>query len=220
MLRRHWLWAGMASLALGLTQPAQAQRAVARAIEADQQDPFEMGRAAFDAGRLGQALNAFETAYTLSHQPRALHRVADTADKLGEHARAISAYRDYLRLEPTTRERRFIEGRILANQAALGQGVGAAAPLPPPTAATATAPNQVARAASPATGDAPDLTAASPETSRESPAGPIWVWAGAGALAVAAIVVAGVLVGTSAASSTPASIRGNVGGTIQTLGAP
>lgn len=46
-----------------------------------------------------------------------------------------------------------------------------------------------------------------------------WLWAGVGIVAVAGIVVAAVMLGSSA-TRTPDPVRGNVGGTVQTLGGP
>ena len=200
------------ALALVLTPVARAQRAPAPApaTEVDPDDPWEVGKAAYDAGRSTDALRAFETSYKQTRKPRALYRVADTADKLGHYARAAAAFQEYLSLVPTHKDRPFIEGRIQANQAA--QARGAAAPSQPSAASSAAA------APAPAAATAPGRE---PNTgSGASAAGPVWLWAGAGVVAVAAIVIAGVLIGSSSGSSTPAPVRGNVGGTIQTLGAP
>jgi tetratricopeptide (TPR) repeat protein len=236
VLRRSWLCGGVAALVLALSSATQAQPAksvASSANETDPSDPLEIGKAAFDAGRLEEALSAFETAYKQNKKPRTLFRVGDTADKLGKHARAISAFQKYLRLTPGSKDRPFIESRIRANEAAAAQpsssspssNTGAGAPQPPAAAgaapkavASSTAPSQVALAAEAEPSAAP--AAATHADSGEGGAGPVWIWAGAGVLVVAAIVVAGVLIGSSSASSTPAPVRGNVGGNIQTLVGP
>lgn len=203
MRRSVQLGAFVTSLAL-LTQVAAAQ---SRSPEVDASDAFQLGQTAYDAGRLSDALHAFETAYTLTRKPRALLRVADTADELGLHARAVSAFQEYLSLEPDAEDRPFILGRIRANQAAQGL-------LPQPAPVVLQPHAASAPVASAPTG------ATSGSHAGESAAGPAWLWAGAGVLALTAIIVAGVLVGTSSGSSTPTPVHGNVGGTIQTLGAP
>jgi len=225
--RRSWLCGGVAALVLALSSATQAQpaKSVAKPVNApNPNDPLETGKAAFDAGRLEEALDAFETAYKRNKKPRTLFRVGDAADKLGIHARAISAFQEYLRLAPGSKDRPFVESRIRANEAAAAQPTSVSGAPSQPLAASspvrdvgpATAPSQVARAAEADTTVAPGAAPQADDT--ESSAGPVWIWAGAGVLAVTAIVVAGVLVGSSSASSTPAPVRGNVGGTIQTLG--
>lgn len=220
MLRRSWLWCGVAALVLSLNAVTQAQSAspgAAPATETDPNDPLEIGKAAFDAGRLEQALRAFETSYQQTKKPRTLFRVGDTADKLGQHARAITAFQEYLRLVPSSKDRPFVESRIRANEAAAA-GSGEATSQPTAATPASTAPSQVAQAVEPGPVSAP--AAATEPDAHESAAGPLWIWVGAGVLSVAAIVVAGVLIGSSSSSSTPAPVRGNVGGTVQTLGAP
>ena len=222
MLRRSWLCGGVTALLLALSSLTHAQPArpatkpsAHAATETDPTDPYEIGKAAFEAGRLTEALEAFETSYKQTKRPRALFRVGDTADKLGNRARAISAFREYLSLVPGSKDRPFIEGRIRANEAVVQQpGVQERSPVQPPRVGEA---NQPPTAAAPS---APTAATSGTQAAEDNPAGPLWLWAGAGVVAVAAIVVTGILVGHSSSSSTPEPVRGNVGGTIQTLGRP
>jgi len=213
--RTEWRSAFVTALALMLSSAAHAQPKPAPATEVDPNDPWEVGKAAYDAGRLDEALSAFELSYKQTKRPRALYRVGDTADKLGQSARAISAFQEYLRLVPAAKDRPFVESRIRANEV-----IVAHSPPPPPMAAQPATEEMSADAPAAQTPSAPTAATAASPSSSSSGAGPVWLWAGAGVLAVTAIVVAGVLMGSSSASSTPAPIRGNVGGTIQTLGVP
>ena len=215
MLKRSWLCGGVAALVLALSSVSHAQPAkpavkpTSNATETDPNDPYEIGKAAFESGRLTEALNAFETSYKQTKKPRVLFRVGDTADKLGNRARAISAFQEFLSLVPGSKDRHFIEGRMRANEAAIER-----------ESRTQAEPQPQTEASQPPTA-APAAAVSGAQTAEaDNPAGPLWLWAGAGVVAVAAIVVTGVLVGHSSSSSTPEPVRGNVGGTIRTLGRP
>lgn len=76
------------------------------------------------------------------------------------------------------------------------------APTAPAAALPASPPSETAAPASSASGDRA-----------------WWLVAGAGVVVIVSIVVIAVVLGSSA-TRTPESVRGNVGGTVQTLGAP
>jgi tetratricopeptide (TPR) repeat protein len=203
---------------------------------------LEAGKAAYGAGRLDEALRNYERAYELLKAPRTLFRIGDVADKLGMRVRAVSAYQQYLDSVPTTSDRARVLARIRANRAAAPATARqaassapvvqvqtvAAAPVarkravdPPPTQQTTPAHLEVAASAPADTTQpaaAPDAATA-PMSDRKSRVSAWWIVAGVSVLAVGGIIAAAFAMGSSAARQ-PTPIQGNVGGTVQTLGAP
>jgi tetratricopeptide (TPR) repeat protein len=223
-VRRKVWQVGLSCLIFALPVRALAQAADADSTATAGAELLEAGKTAYGEGRFSEALGAFEQSYERTHKPRTLYRIADTADKLGLHARAVAAFEQYLGLVPAADDRPFIESRIDANRRKL-EGRPPAAALSPAAAAHAEAPV----AATPA----PDSVAAPPAAPEQATGTPAtsathdqdltrawWVWAGAGSLLVAGIVVVALAVGSSGARSVPEPVKGNVGGAVQTLGAP
>lgn len=218
MRTRRWAYIGGLWLVSLLSVPALAQDA---ATTSPVQEWLSVGELAFAQGRFGDALDAFEAAYRKLRQPQTLRRIGDAADKLGSHARAAEAWQAYLKYVPDAPDREFIEGRIEANQAALG-------PMHPRSVNIELAPMTVASDQQP--GHNPSQAAGTlsvthagessePRSERTSSrAGPIWLWVAGGAAAIAGIVIAAVLInaGDSPGASDP--VQGNVGSAIQTLG--
>jgi tetratricopeptide (TPR) repeat protein len=208
MLRIFW-HLGLSVLLVALALPVSAQDGPSKQQIAAGTELLEAGKAAYSAGHFAEALYDFEQAYQRVPRPSIMYRIGDTADKLGEHERAVEALQQYLDLQPNAVDRAFIEGRIQANLTALQiPRVGGAALSPQAAAQTST--------------NASSASAAAPSAateSRASAAGPWWLWLGVGTLAVASIVVVAVLVGPSSTRD-QAPVRGNVGGVVQTLGAP
>jgi tetratricopeptide (TPR) repeat protein len=168
------------------------------------------GDEAYAAGRFDQALSAFESAYAREKNPRTLYKIGDTADKLGRKRRAVDAFQQYLALVPAAKDRAFIESRIRADQSALSRSAT-------PTKSAATTPARTVAAPSAALRST--ALAGSEQrahTGQHNPAGPWWLWAGAGVLVVAGVVVAAVGL-NSAGESTPERVRGNLGQATQTL---
>lgn len=165
---------------------------------------LDAGKLAYEQGRFGDALDAFELSYRKTRDPQTLLRIADAADKLAIHARAVEAYEAYLGHFPNHPDHAFISSRIAANRAALE---------------AATAPVAVASRSGLASSTVATTRQPVGRTSagRHNPAGPWWAWVAGGAVVVAGIVVAGVLVSTGSAPSVVQPIQGNVGGTVQTL---
>jgi tetratricopeptide (TPR) repeat protein len=168
------------------------------------------GKAAFGDGRYNDALYDYEQAYQRTQRPSVLYRIGDTADKLGAHERAISAFQQYLAALPTAKDAEFVQSRIAANREALRVN-------------EAPAPNTGALSPVAAAETAADSGKSSPlavaPSDRKDLARAWWLWAGAGTLAVATIVIVAVLVGSSSTHQV-APIKGNVGGTIHTLEGP
>lgn len=178
---------------------------------------LDAGELAYAQGRYGDALDCFEASYRMRPEAMTLRRIGDAADKLGSHARAIEALKSYLARVPDARDRAFVESRIAANQAELDavrqQTFVAASSAKARTDST----DPKGKGAEP-TMAAP--AAALTQTKAEAAgnrAGPLWLWAAGGAVVVAGIVVAAVVIGSGASPSTSEPVRGNIGSAIQTL---
>jgi hypothetical protein len=161
---------------------------------------LEAGKVAYAAGHFEAALHDFEVSYTRQPDTRTLYRIGDTADKLGWHERAVSAFNRYLALAPNAKDHAFIMSRVRANQAALAQA--------PPAEPLARAPEPAFR------GGASSAAHGSTEQPRAW-----WLWAGAGALVVVGVAAAAFWLSAPAAS-TPEPLRGNIGPVVQTLHLP
>jgi tetratricopeptide (TPR) repeat protein len=211
MLRFSWRL-GLSLLIAALTLPVSAQDGPSQQQLVAGNELLQAGKAAYSAGRLAEALNDFEQAYQRLQRSAILYRIGDTADKLGDHERAVSALQQYLEAQPGSPDREFIESRIRANLEALQiPRVGNAALSPQAAANTSTN-----ASTAPTTSD---VTSNAGAKGGRDAAGAWWLWAGAGTLAVAGIIVAAVLVGSSSTRD-QSPVRGNVGGVVQTLGAP
>lgn len=135
---------------------------------------FEAGQTAYEAGRFEEAATQFERSFALSQEPDILFNLANAYDRLRRDREALESYRRYLELRPDTSDRAQIEARIEV----LGRTV--AAPEPEPAEAT---PVRTAEAA-PSAEPAPLLA-----TSDHGPTVGAWTLFGAGAAAVVAAVV-------------------------------
>jgi tetratricopeptide (TPR) repeat protein len=173
---------------------------------------LEAGKTAYAEGRFAEALNDFEQAYQRTQRASILYRIGDTADKLGDHERAISGFQQYLDAVPHAKEADFVRGRIAANRQALQQPQA-------PLAASALSPAAAAHTAEPDPGSTPKAPLDAAPSDGKDLTREWWVWAGAGTLLVATIVVVGVLV-SSPSTQQVAPVKGNVGGIVQTLEGP
>jgi hypothetical protein len=126
------LIAGLAAALLG-PQSAQAQAAAtappppsaATLSDKDQQarSLFEKGRQAYGDGQYRDAWAYFHQAYQLSGRPELLYNIGQTADRLGQDADALRAFRMYVERLPAAQNRHDVENRIHA----LEERVGASA---------------------------------------------------------------------------------------------
>ena len=123
-------WLGVALLALGFAaalfgpQRAHAQAAATAPPPAsagtlsdkDQQarSLFEKGRQAYGDGQYRDAWAYFHRAYQLSGRPELLYNIGQTADRLGQDADALRAFRMYIERLPTAQNRHDVENRIHA----------------------------------------------------------------------------------------------------------
>jgi tetratricopeptide (TPR) repeat protein len=248
-------WFIIVALTLCAQTRVHAQAAAGAQLHAGS-EYLEAGKAAYAAGRLDEALTAFERAYELLKTPRTLFRIGDAADRLGLRARAVSAYQQYLDSVPTTSDRALVEARIQANRGpAPMKAVPVVQPIEQPLPSQSPVPREedaavqvqamdakqtqlaeqdapLARRAAmsmPAEQEELAPSAAAKHAAPEAATAPVsdrkshnpawWIVAGVGVLAVSGIIAAALALGSSSARQ-PTPIQGNVGGTVQTLGAP
>jgi len=105
-----------------LSSLSAASRAEAEAAADDDSAAhaaFEAGADAYDEGRFGAALVAYQRAYELSGRAKLLFNIGRAADGDNQSERAIEAYRGYLLAFPNAANRRFVESRIGKLQAAV-----------------------------------------------------------------------------------------------------
>jgi tetratricopeptide (TPR) repeat protein len=181
-------------------------RAISAEARAAGEALLESGRAAYRFGNYVQAMRDFEQALTRLGWPSIHYDIADAAARLGDHQRAIEEFREYLKALPNATNRASVERRIEAQQSALNKRQDA--PATPDLTPTAAANTQAAA-----------VEAESPEAGQSQQAQEgsnlWWLWAGIGA-AVVGTLVAAVIV-TSSDDPVQPPMRGDVGGTIQTL---
>lgn len=109
---RVWI----AAVLLFLSTPAFAQDTRAERIERARQ-LFMEGSAAYDAGRLREALQKMKSAHAVYRRPEFAFNIARVLERMGEAEHAISWFRVYLRHgRPTAEERADVEARIAALQ--------------------------------------------------------------------------------------------------------
>src|SRR5690242_4512181 len=73
---------------------------------------FELGTKYYDLQRYAEAAKEYEAAFVIKDDPALLFNIAQAYRLAGEHAKAIGAYRSYLRREPHTSQRAEVEARI------------------------------------------------------------------------------------------------------------
>ncbi len=169
--------------------PSQAHAAKAKASK-EQKDPREMqAREAFAAGSYKEALDIYTKLYAEKLHPTYLRNVGRCYQNLGEPARAISSFREYLRKakDMPADERTEVEGFIKEmeelqkkNAAAATPPVAPPQPLPvaaPPVAPAAPRPMVMVQQPAPA-----PVSATPPFYKRA------WFWGVVGGVVVAATV--------------------------------
>ena len=75
---------------------------------------FEQGRQAYGDGRYRDAWANFHEAYQLSNRPELLYNIGQTADRLGQDADALKAFKMYVERLPDAQNRHDVENRIHA----------------------------------------------------------------------------------------------------------
>src|SRR5262245_15937596 len=103
------------TLALLLAEPA-APAAAAQARELSQ-----AGQKLFKQGRFLEAIEKFESAYAVRPHPSLYFNIAKCREELRQPAKALSAYREYLRLSPGATDRVAVEAAMAGLQRQLAQ---------------------------------------------------------------------------------------------------
>jgi tetratricopeptide (TPR) repeat protein len=101
--------------ALGWVSPglAQPEGAVApAAASAEAQEKFTRGVAAFEEGRLREAVELFKAADELAPSARLSFNIGKVYERMGDSRAALAAYRDYLRRLPEAENRDEVGQRI------------------------------------------------------------------------------------------------------------
>jgi tetratricopeptide (TPR) repeat protein len=80
---------------------------------------YAKGTTAYDLGHYAEAATEFERAYELHNDPTLLYNIGQAQRAAGNPERAIVAYRSYLRILPTAKNRPQVEASIVALQAQL-----------------------------------------------------------------------------------------------------
>jgi tetratricopeptide (TPR) repeat protein len=164
--------AGARAQADGGVAPLDPEEQIARARTA-----FERGRAAYDAGRFEEALEAFREAHALTGSPDLLYNIATVADRLRRDRDALDAYERYLAQRPDTDDRENVEARIRVLREALGESGAATG-----TAAAAS----TATAAGTGTASPRRRRAEARRPRDDGPGAAPWIFAGVGAAVAAA----------------------------------
>jgi tetratricopeptide (TPR) repeat protein len=81
---------------------------------------FEKGRQAYGDGQYRDAWAYFHQAYQLSGRPELLYNIGQTADRLGQDADALRAFRMYVERLPAAPNRHDVENRIHALEERVG----------------------------------------------------------------------------------------------------
>jgi tetratricopeptide (TPR) repeat protein len=178
---------------------SEGQRAAGEALLAS-------GKAAYRAGNYSEALRSFQQALARLGRPAIYEDVGDAAGKLGDHQRAIDAYREYLGAISGAADRAEVQNKIKVQQRALAEAGSGAKPDLSPTAAASIAGEVPEQAAEPG----------SPAPTKKDGGGELWwLWAGIGAAVVGTVIAA--LIVTSSDDPVQPPMRGSVGPAIQTL---
>lgn len=199
---------GPSDLAFGSVANAQDASGVSEGQRAAGEALLTSGKAAYRAGNYTEALRSFQQALARLGRPAIYKDIGDAAGRLGDHQRAVDAYREYLGAMANASDRAEVHEKIKAHERALAEaegGSGKSLDLSPTAAASASGE---------ASASAPTAEPGAPTAKREG--GELWwLWAGVGAVVVGTVIAA--LVVTSADDPVQAPMRGSVGGTIQTL---
>jgi hypothetical protein len=102
---------------------------------------FEKGRQAYGDGQYRDAWAYFHQAYQLSGRPELLYNIGQTADRLGQDADALRAFRMYIERLPAAPNRHDVENRIHALEERVGASPKPATQAMPDSDMTSATPN-------------------------------------------------------------------------------
>lgn len=98
--------------AFAVEPPAVAAPVVANADEERARAHYKTGVTHYDVGEFDAAISEFKAAYAISGQPGLLFNMAQAGRAGHKLDEAAHFYRAYLRLDPESTERRFVEARL------------------------------------------------------------------------------------------------------------
>ncbi len=101
-----------ASVAQPQGAPAATQPPLSEAVIQEARRAYDEGSAHYVAGRYGEALVAFERAYSLRPNPVVMMPILECHDRLGHVPEAIRTLEAYLRATPEVRNRALLETRL------------------------------------------------------------------------------------------------------------
>ncbi|NTX17053.1 tetratricopeptide repeat protein [Myxococcus sp. CA056] len=99
-------------LALVLTLTGTTAVAANAAARTEARRAFERGTRLYDQARYAEAATAFEQAYRQVPNGVVLYNLGQCYEKLGELDKALTSYREYLRLVPKAKDRQGVQNRI------------------------------------------------------------------------------------------------------------
>jgi tetratricopeptide (TPR) repeat protein len=178
------------AIAVILLGAGSLRAAPAQSIETIERAHFASGESQYAQGHYALALQQFQEAYRVGHRAAFLYNIGVCLERLGRIDEAIEAYTDYLRLVEDAPDRAVIQAHIVDLHQAR---------VLAKTPREVSAPTAVAPAATATPTAAATPTVLSAQAQRPAPRRRLWIWGVVGgALAVAAGVTVGVVVGTRA----------------------
>ena len=101
------------ALILAAPKPAPAPAAEAESGDVKKaKDLFQWGQKLYKQARYAEAISKFEEAYTVRPHPVIYFNIGKCWEQLGETAKALRAYRDYLRLAPDAKDKETVSDAI------------------------------------------------------------------------------------------------------------
>jgi len=82
---------------------------------------FRTGEIYYERGRFPDAAREFEEAYRLSNKSDLLYNMGKSYDGVGDHARALNAYRRFLAALPSSTDRPVVEKRVATLERLVGR---------------------------------------------------------------------------------------------------
>jgi tetratricopeptide (TPR) repeat protein len=102
------------ALSLGLlwVSPALGAQAPGDDATARAKEAFAAGQQLYKAGRYAEAVARFEAAYAAKPHPSIFFNIAKSWEQLDEVAKALRAFKDYLRADPDAQDKQSVEDSI------------------------------------------------------------------------------------------------------------
>lgn len=112
---RHWGSLALVATTLSLALPVHADAAD------DAKELYQRGAALYREGQYEKAIALFREAYRRHPYPELVYNTGQAHEKLGDTARALESFREYLRLAPDASDRATVEKHIQALEKRLAE---------------------------------------------------------------------------------------------------